>query len=357
VLNNFDSGVGSLRDAIKHASSGDTIMFDPSLNGRTITLISDQLEINKNLDIEGPGANLMTISGNDRNRVFDISEGNTVTIAGLTVAHGRAGDSGGAGLLNAGSALAVAGDTFSDDDVVVNAMSAIDGGGAICNRNGATLTVTGSSFIGNEALGSDGGGSAFGGAILNEGSSATVESSTFLANRVVGGNGGKVAGNNNLVGLAVGGAIKNSGGGVLTVDDSTFVGNQAIGGNGGCGGNGAALYLVDNGAGGGVAGSDDTTSFVSDCTFAYNQAIGGSHATGGNSGQGRIGSANGAGLFNDHLTTVTDSTFDHNEAIAGNYNAGGSGFILFGRAAGGGLIAGNTASNADNDVFGTFTIC
>src|SRR5215472_10990347 len=88
VLNTLDKGAGSLRDTITGAKSGDTIVFDPSLNGDTITLTSDQLEINKNLDIEGPGASLLTISGNDANRVFDISGGLAVTIAGLTVTHG-----------------------------------------------------------------------------------------------------------------------------------------------------------------------------------------------------------------------------------------------------------------------------
>src|SRR6516225_9389084 len=37
VLNNLDSGAGSLRDAIVHAKNGDTINFAPSLDGQTIT--------------------------------------------------------------------------------------------------------------------------------------------------------------------------------------------------------------------------------------------------------------------------------------------------------------------------------
>src|SRR5438874_10454518 len=90
VLNNLDKGAGSLRDAITNAKSGDTIVFASRLDGQTITLTSDQLTINKSLDIEGPGASLLAISGNDTNRVFNINEGLTVTIAGLTISHGRA---------------------------------------------------------------------------------------------------------------------------------------------------------------------------------------------------------------------------------------------------------------------------
>src|SRR5579864_6619988 len=73
VLNNLDKGPGSLRDTITNAKSGDTIVFAPSLDGQMITLTSDQLTINKSLDIEGPGASLLAVSGNDANRVFNIS--------------------------------------------------------------------------------------------------------------------------------------------------------------------------------------------------------------------------------------------------------------------------------------------
>src|SRR5262249_48261079 len=56
VTNTNDKGPGSLRATITSANSGDTIVFDPSLDGQTVALTSDQLTINKNLDIEGPGA-------------------------------------------------------------------------------------------------------------------------------------------------------------------------------------------------------------------------------------------------------------------------------------------------------------
>ena len=69
VLNNHDSGVGSLRDAIGHAIDGDTIAFDPGLDGQTIALTSDGLPIKKSLDIEGPGAGLLAVSGSAQNGV------------------------------------------------------------------------------------------------------------------------------------------------------------------------------------------------------------------------------------------------------------------------------------------------
>src|SRR5437762_3030951 len=56
VLNNLDSGPGSLRAEIAAAKSKDTIVFAPRLDGQTITLTSGELLINKNLTITGPGA-------------------------------------------------------------------------------------------------------------------------------------------------------------------------------------------------------------------------------------------------------------------------------------------------------------
>src|SRR5262245_40124379 len=91
VLNNFDTGAGSLRAVIIAAASGDTIVFDHSLKGQTITLTSGELVIDKSLEIEGPGAKHLTVSGNDASRVFDIvTAGVSVTIAGLTIAEGAA---------------------------------------------------------------------------------------------------------------------------------------------------------------------------------------------------------------------------------------------------------------------------
>src|SRR5438093_7100402 len=78
VTNAQDKGAGSLRDTITNAKSGDTIVFSPALNGQTITLTSGELVINKSLDVEGPGADELTISGNDTSRVFTLTEGLTV---------------------------------------------------------------------------------------------------------------------------------------------------------------------------------------------------------------------------------------------------------------------------------------
>ncbi len=67
-----DSGAGSLRAAITSVSAGDTIVFQSGLTG-TITLASALPTINANLTIQGPGADSLTISGNNAVTVFTIN--------------------------------------------------------------------------------------------------------------------------------------------------------------------------------------------------------------------------------------------------------------------------------------------
>src|SRR5262249_33413289 len=77
VLNLADSGPGSLRQAVLDANAHpgpDTIRFAHGLHG-IITLTSGELAITHSLDIEGPGAHQLTVSGNHASRVFDISSG------------------------------------------------------------------------------------------------------------------------------------------------------------------------------------------------------------------------------------------------------------------------------------------
>ena len=85
VTNTNDSGPGSLRDALAVAKDGDTIDFDSSLKGQTITLTSGQMIVDKDVTISGPGANNLVVDGHKQSRVFYINLGKTVTIAGLTL--------------------------------------------------------------------------------------------------------------------------------------------------------------------------------------------------------------------------------------------------------------------------------
>jgi hypothetical protein len=196
VLNNRDSGAGSLRAAIAASHTGDKIVFDPSLNGQTITLTSGELPIKRNLIIAGPGAGSLTVSGNFVSRVFAVEHTARVTLSGLTISNGAAG-SGGGGIRNGG--------TLTVTGCILSSNSAPSGGGIF---NFGTLTVSGSTLSGNSA-------SERGGGIYNTSTAATVTGSTLSGNSAV-----------------AGGAIFN-GIGTLTIDASTLSGNVAAAKGGG----------------------------------------------------------------------------------------------------------------------------
>src|SRR5260370_1109854 len=145
VLNNLDSGAGSLRAEIAAAHNSDTIVFAPSLDGQTITLTSGELLIKHNVTITGPGAGQLAVSGNNASRVFEVFKTlNAVTLSGLTISNGVSIYGG--GIFNHAT-LTVSGSTMSGN-------SATPVGGGIYNTNSfsATVTVENSSTItGNTA--------------------------------------------------------------------------------------------------------------------------------------------------------------------------------------------------------------
>jgi hypothetical protein len=339
VMNTLDKGAGSLRSAIAGAKNGDSIVFDSSLLGQTITLISDQLSIKHDLTIEGPGASLLTISGNDINRVFDVSEGTTVAIAGLTITHGVAtsgssdrGAGGGGGILNAGN-LTVA-------NAVLAYNLAMNHGGAIANSQFAILTVVNTAFVGNLAQSRTPIAFAEAGAIYNSnrGSIARISNSAFIANRAIGANGGLLKAGDFAIGQCNGGAIHNGLTSLLTVSDSTFIGNQALGGNSGNATSDSSGNL-GSAVGGAIANDencDEGALIVIRCTFEGNQAIGGSNNSGGSNGPA-VGSGGGGAIYHGGLGTVTNCSFIGNEARGGDHNAAGSGALQVGLGGGGAI--------------------
>jgi hypothetical protein len=252
VTNNLDNGsAGSLRYEIAHAKKGDTIVFAPSLDGQTIVLGGSELDIAKNLTIQGPGANLLTINGGRQisspngSRVFAVEKHTTVTLSGLTITGGGgtadAGygysspyDNDGGGILNLGT-LTVSGCTVSGNYADPNSASSYGGG----IYNAGTLTVSNSTVSGNYAtyvmdVGLNPAPTNDGGGIYNAGA-LTVSNSTLSGNFAHSDGGGiynagtaKVSGCTLSSNVAVyyGGGIYNAGtAAALTVIDSIFSGN------------------------------------------------------------------------------------------------------------------------------------
>jgi hypothetical protein len=94
VTNNQPSGPGSLRDAIIAANADanlDDILFANNVTGEIGLNASDgEFLITNAVNIIGPGADRLAISGNDISRVFHITNNVPVHIEHLTILHGSA---------------------------------------------------------------------------------------------------------------------------------------------------------------------------------------------------------------------------------------------------------------------------
>jgi CSLREA domain-containing protein len=202
VANANASGADSLQNALNNAVDGDVIFFEPGFfnQPRTINLAGATLTISKAVTIEGPGTNLLTISGNNQNRVFGISPGLAqVTIKNLTIANGgNVTEGGGIFTLsplnlervvlknnrgfNAGGAIYNYYQTISLlNTTISNNMASYGGGVFVQNQGSGTPNLTGlinirqSTFSGNiSSLG--------GGGIFNNGGTTRIVNSTFSGN-------------------------------------------------------------------------------------------------------------------------------------------------------------------------------
>ena len=121
-----DGSEGTLRWAVNNAFADDTISFDTSQipPGSTI-VVSGQILIDKNLTITGPGADYLTISGGNQNRVFEIGAGSEVHISGLRITDGM--DFMGGGIRNRG-------DLYLEYCIIENNLSTDEGGGIYNDR-------------------------------------------------------------------------------------------------------------------------------------------------------------------------------------------------------------------------------
>ncbi|MCC6970248.1 MAG: hypothetical protein IT434_08510 [Phycisphaerales bacterium] len=248
----FGAGDLSLREAIEAAGpnpGNDTITFAASLNGQTITLGGTELTAKGDLTITGPGASVLSISGNNASRVFQIAAGANVSVSGLAIKHGNA-LSGGGGFYNQG--------TLTITDSTISESTGYSGGGVL---NKGTLTITGSTISGNPA--------AYGGGIYNNGT-VTITNSTISANSALYGGGvDSTADTTSIINSTISGnSAQYTGGGLynyyctLAVTNSTIWGNSAPT------------------AGGGIGTSSGTVT-IRNTTIAANLGNGGLHIDGG----------------------------------------------------------------------------
>ncbi len=394
VTNTANSGAGSLRQAVLDANAAagaDFIVFDASFNSpQTITLASVITinGVNDTLTITGPGANLLTISGNNLVRIFTTSAGEITTITGITFTQAVTGAIAAGGILTVSDcaliantngsggaitggpdALTVTNCTFSDN---TNTGPGVNGtGGAALSSNAVSTMITNSTFSNNSATSG-----AEGGAIRLSGGTMTITGSTFTGNTTTS------TGQDSR-----GGAIALQGSGQLTINDSLLTGNSSTK-------NGGAIYYQPNsasqipflainnstianntantdgdstGSGGGLFLTGTGSVTIARSTISGNQSITGSSATGVGGGidvsvpttitdstiSGNIAGRNGGGIYASTSIDIVNSTIVNNTATI---NGGGvqrnGGTVTFRNT----IVADNIASGGTSpDLLGTIT--
>ncbi len=214
VYSPFDSGPGTLRQVILDAIAFpgvQTITFDPNYFNvpRTLSLSSGELPITEAVTINGPGSSMLTITGNNSNRIFNTDAAPAkagITIRGVTLTAGRGAD---------GGAIYIGNESVTIEDSIISNSSATQDGGAINVENAGTLILLRSTISGNIAS-DDGGGIYF-----NNGGTAALIDSALVNNKASTGNGG---------GLYFFGTAPSGG---LSIFSSTISGNSAAVGGGG----------------------------------------------------------------------------------------------------------------------------
>lgn len=373
LADNSTSGDGlvTLREAVAAAnadtatdlgqsgSGADTIVFDASLAGGTISLSiagnttfgPSALAVTSDITIDGDDAPGLTISrdaGASRLRHFYVSGAGTLRLEQITVANGIARGFDGGATHRGGTGGGGGG--F---------------GGAIFNEG--DLEIVQSTLNGNQAIGGAGGpqsnifdtfprGGSGGGGMAGNGGNPTGADLAFDNGGAGGAGGGGAGGNGGPgAGLCTAGAAGGfggggGGGGGSASDPACNGGVGGFGGGGGGGGGGQTGQPAGAGVAGGFGGGNGGNGTSSDAITAPGGGGGGGAGLGGavfnhggtvsvtnstfsgNSAQGGAGGRNGAGgsghgggIFNRNGTlTVLAATFSDNGG-GGIYNLGDAG--------------------------------
>jgi CSLREA domain-containing protein len=276
--------------------------------------------------ITGDGAANTIIDGNNRDRIFRIDAGRSVSISGVSMVNGliAASDNGG-GILNDGS--------LTLNDCIVSHNDGGDGG-AIATTS--VLNATGVTFSDNHS-------GAYGGAIQNNSGSVHLIRSTLRANTA--GIGGGMAGYSGTYMVEFSTVADNTanhdGGGIALFGDASLVitGSTVSGNKAGRGGGLiTSPFAID-------PSNASPVLYVTNSTISQNQAT-----------------IFGGGIYNEGAAKLYNSTIAYNQAgtlapdgasAAGIWNASGKTFDLHNS-----ILAGNRLvfDNSNSDCVGNFVL-
>lgn len=326
----------TLRDALddsNNTAGTDTIVFDAGIFGaaQTITLTSDLVitnSVNSNVNITGPGANLLTVSGGGASKIFTITETPVVSISGMTLTNGNSvgtapGNTFGGAVYNQGD--------LTLTNVIVTGNTSLSDGGGLYNSVSDSMTLN-NCVISNNISNSDNNTSGNGGGLHSEGGSPVLNVS------------GSVFSNNTAQNGRTGGGLQIDGG-TITITNSTFSGNTASSSGGGI----SMSLATVNITGSTISGNISTTSsgggisLASSTLTLTNSTISGNSASTLGGGLSRSGSS---------IPTIVHSTIVSN-------TAGGTGGGIYSSSTSGGTvnlgntILGNNTAPSSADFFGT----
>lgn len=208
------SVAGSLPYEVAHAASDDTVTISAFCPSSSPIVLTNTIDINTDLTIEGPGAGGVAISGHNAVEVLYVAPGVTATLKGLTIENGASTSGVGAntgGITNDGS-LGIEDSIVEDNTASGSGINTVNTGG-ISNDTGATLEIFDSTVANNSSTGS--GTDVNTGGIYNAGTFYDVVSTLY--------------GNNGIGGTDTG-AIYSSG--TLQTVNATLDENSGIGGVG-----------------------------------------------------------------------------------------------------------------------------
>jgi parallel beta-helix repeat protein len=343
-----DGSSGTLRSAMSQANSSggsNTIQFSSEVfdSAQTITLTQGVLSLNSGtITIEGPGAGLLTINANDASRVFDVSDGVTASISGLTIAGGSTTGNGG-GVYDEGTA------TFTD--CAISGNTAVCGGGLYGD---GSLYLIGCSLSGNSAT-------KYGGGLYNQGllqGESTVLGVATLTNCTISGNSANLtggglysAGDATITDCAISDNSTTFGGGIWNFDAVTITGGTITNNTASQNGGGLCSFsgdptLIDctisgnfANMGGGLLNYKKSQSLLTHCTISGNSA------------------RYGGGLANYGTLDLTACTVSGNTAATssgGIYNYWGQKYSGASTTLVDTIVAGNTdTTSTASDVGGT----
>jgi parallel beta-helix repeat protein len=300
---------------------GSTIEFDPTVFSSSQTIpLTATLKLSETtgpMVIEGPGADLLTISGGKAATVFTVESGVTASLSGLTISDGSTAGSGG-GLSNAGTATLT--------DCTISGNSAKYGGGAY-DSGGAKLTLTDCTISGNSAT--DGGG-------LDNKGTVTLTDCTIDGNKAT----GKGAGLDEigtadvtLTDCTISGNSTQSDGGGMYAGDTVKLAliNCTISGN----------YAQSYGGGASVGGTAKLT--LTDCTVSGNYA--GTYSGGTYYNGGGLYEKGGTAALTNTIVAGNSGSGSGEDDISGKADSAVTGdFNLIGPGGSGGIVGGSNGN-------------